>query len=72
MNPQKRQAIFARLRETQCRDDRLAAKALTRLDELDARDDLAAEDIAKKKAVVAAARERARARRRQTTTRPHE
>ena len=60
------------LRETQCRDDRLAAQALARLDELDARDDLAAEDIAKKKDVVAAALERARARRRQTTPGPHQ
>jgi electron transport complex protein RnfB len=51
-------------RERQARDDRLAARALARLDELDARDDLAPADVAKKKAIVQAAIERARERRR--------
>jgi len=50
------------------RDERLAAKALAKLDELDSRDDLAPPEIAKKKAVVQAAIERARARRRQAGT----
>ena len=52
------------VRERQCRDDRLAARALAKLDELDGRDDLAPPEIAKKKAAVQAAIERARARRR--------
>jgi electron transport complex protein RnfB len=51
------------VREQARRDDRLAAKALAKLDELDARDDLAADEVARKKAVVQAAIERARARR---------
>lgn len=46
-------------------DERLAAKALAKIDELDARDDLNAEQIAQKKAIVQAAIERARARRRE-------
>lgn len=67
------EARKARLvREQQYRDDRLAAKALAKLDELDARDDLAPADIAKKKAVVQAAIERARARRRQAAPSTHE
>ncbi|GMV60580.1 MAG: hypothetical protein AMXMBFR72_36660 [Betaproteobacteria bacterium] len=44
-------------------DERLAAKALAKLDELDARDDLSREQIEQKKAIVQAAIERARARR---------
>jgi electron transport complex protein RnfB len=52
------------VRERQYRDDRLAARALAKLDELDGRDDLAPPEIAKKKAAVQAAIERARARRR--------
>jgi len=56
------------VREKAQRDDRLAAKALTKLDELDARDDLSRDDIEKKKAVVQAAIERARARRLQAVT----
>jgi len=51
------------LLEQQSRDDRLAAKALDKLDELDARDDLAPHEIERKKATVQAAIERARARR---------
>ncbi len=67
------EARQARLgREQQYRDDRLAARALAKLDELDARDDLAPADIAKKKAVVQAAIERARVRRRQATPSTHE
>ena len=46
------------------RTEPLAAKALAKLDELDARDDAAPEDIARRQAVVQAAIERARARRR--------
>ena len=56
------------VREQAERADRLAAKALAKLDELDARDDLAPADVARKKAVVQAAIERARARRRQAAT----
>jgi electron transport complex protein RnfB len=56
-----RQARLAR--EKIENDERLAAKALAKLDELDARDDLSREQIDQKKAVVAAAIERARARR---------
>jgi Na+-translocating ferredoxin:NAD+ oxidoreductase subunit B len=64
------EARQARLvREQRQREDRLAARALTKLDELDARDDLAPQDIARKKAVVQAAIERARARRRQAVAR---
>jgi electron transport complex protein RnfB len=67
------EARKARLsREQQYRDDRLAAKALAKLDELDARDDLAPPEIAKKKAAVQAAIERARARRRHTAPGTHE
>ncbi|GAB4483341.1 MAG: hypothetical protein OHK0044_32540 [Burkholderiaceae bacterium] len=44
-------------------DERLAAKALAKLGELDARDDLSREQIEQKKAIVQAAIERARARR---------
>jgi electron transport complex protein RnfB len=54
-------------REQARRDDRLAAKAIAKLDQLDAGDDLAADEVARKKAVVQAAIERARARRRQAT-----
>jgi Na+-translocating ferredoxin:NAD+ oxidoreductase subunit B len=56
------------VREQMERADRLAAKAFAKLDELDARDDLAPADVARKKAVVQAAIERARARRRQAAT----
>ncbi len=52
-------------RETADRDDRLARNALARLDELDARDDLTAVEVDRKKAIVRAAIERARARRQQ-------
>jgi electron transport complex protein RnfB len=52
-------------REQAQRQERLAAKAVAKLDELDARDDLSAEQIERKKAVVRAAIERARARRAQ-------
>jgi electron transport complex protein RnfB len=52
-------------RERRQHDERLAAKALAKLDELDARDDLPRADVEKKKAIVQAAIERARARRRQ-------
>jgi electron transport complex protein RnfB len=59
------EARKARLaRDAERRAERLAAKALAKLDELDGRDDLAPEDVARKKAVVQAAIERARARRR--------
>ncbi len=59
------EARRARLRiEQRDLDDRLAAKALAKLDELDARDDLAPQELEKKKVVVQAAIERARARRR--------
>jgi electron transport complex protein RnfB len=51
------------VREQAQRDERLAAKALAKLDELDTRDDLAPEEVDRKKAVVRAAIERARARR---------
>lgn len=51
-------------RERQTRDERLAARALAKLDELDARDDLAPQEAARKKAIVQAAIERARERRR--------
>jgi len=62
------EARRARLqRERAYRDDRLAAKALAKLDELDTRDDLAPADIARKKAVIQAAIERARARRQAVT-----
>lgn len=44
-------------------DERLAAKALAKLDELDGRDDLSRAQIEQKKTIVAAAIERARARR---------
>ncbi len=44
-------------------DERLAAKALAKIDELEARDDLSREQIEQKKAIVQAAIERARARR---------
>jgi len=44
-------------------EQRLAAKAIAKLDELDARDDLTPQQIDRKKAVVQAAIERARARR---------
>jgi electron transport complex protein RnfB len=60
------------VREREYRDDRLAAKALAKLDEIDAGDDLAPAAIARKKAVVQAAIERARARRRQATAGTHE
>ncbi len=45
------------------REQRLAAKALAKLDELERRTDLAPDDVARKQAVVRAAIERARARR---------
>jgi electron transport complex protein RnfB len=51
------------VREQAQRDGRLAGKALAKLDELDARDDLPRAEIDRKKAVVQAAIERARARR---------
>jgi electron transport complex protein RnfB len=44
-------------------DERLAAKALAKIEELDARDDLSREQIEQRKAIVQAAIERARARR---------
>lgn len=44
-------------------DERLAARALAKIDALDASDDLSREQIAQKKAIVAAAVERAKARR---------
>jgi electron transport complex protein RnfB len=50
-------------REQSERDERLAAKALAKLDELDARTDLSRAQIDQKKAIVQAAIERARARR---------
>jgi electron transport complex protein RnfB len=57
-------ARSARLaREKRQRNEVLQAKALAKLDELDARDDLSHEDVASKRAVVQAAIERARARR---------
>ncbi len=59
------------VREQAQRDERLAAKALAKLDELDARDDLAPGDVDRKKAVVRAAIDRARARRRQSVTSGH-
>ena len=59
------------VREQAQRDERLAAKALAKLDELDARDDLAPEEVDRKKAVVRAAIDRARARRRQAATGEH-
>jgi len=49
------------------RSERLASKTLATLGELEARDDLPAAELAKKKAVVQAAIERARARRRPAT-----
>ena len=52
-------------RERAQREERLAAKAVAKLDELDARDDLSAAEVERKKAVVRAAIERARARRAQ-------
>lgn len=62
----RHQMRTARLaREKAENDARLAAKALAKLDELDARDDLAPHEIERKKAVVQAAIERARARRQQ-------
>jgi len=66
------EARKARLaREQGQRDDRLAAKALARLDELDHRDDLGPAESAKKQAAVQAAIERARARRRHATAGTH-
>jgi electron transport complex protein RnfB len=59
------------VREQGQRDERLAAKALAKLDELDGRDDLAPEEVDRKKAVVKAAIERARARRRQAAPSEH-
>jgi electron transport complex protein RnfB len=53
-------------REKSERDERLAAKALAKLTELERRTDLAPEDAARKQAVVRAAIERARARRAST------
>ena len=50
-------------REQAQHDERLQAKALAKLDGLDARDDLAQDEVARKKAVVQSAIERARARR---------
>ncbi len=55
--------------EQQQRDQRLTAKALAKLDDLESRDDLSHADIERKKAVVQAAIERARARRREATAR---
>jgi electron transport complex protein RnfB len=52
-------------RETAENDERLAAKAVAKLDELDARTDLSRIEIERKKTVVHAAIERARERRRQ-------
>jgi len=67
------EARKARLvREQQYRDDRLTATALAKCDELDARDDLAPAEVAKKKAAVQAAIERARARRRRAAPSTHE
>jgi electron transport complex protein RnfB len=58
------QARQTRLRREQHdNESRLAAKALRKLDELDARDDLPRDEIARRKAVVEAAIERARLRR---------
>jgi electron transport complex protein RnfB len=58
------QARRARLeRERIENDERLAEKALAKVDELDARDDRSREQIEQKKAIVQAAIERARARR---------
>jgi len=58
------QARKARLaRESQQQHQRLQAKALAKLAELDASDDLSRQDMERKKAVVQAAIERARARR---------
>jgi electron transport complex protein RnfB len=56
-----RKIRLARLAEQ--RGERLASKALAKLEELDSRDDLRPDEIARKKAVVHAAIERARARR---------
>jgi electron transport complex protein RnfB len=53
------------VREKAENDERLTAKALAKIDELDGRDDLSAAQIAQKKAIVQAAIERARARRRE-------
>jgi electron transport complex protein RnfB len=50
-------------REQRENEARLAAKAVAKLDELETRTDLAADELARKKAVVQAALERARARR---------
>jgi len=67
------EARKARLvRGQQYRDDRLTATALAKCDELDARDDLAPAEVAKKKAAVQAAIERARARRRRAAPSTHE
>jgi electron transport complex protein RnfB len=55
-------------REASERDERLQAKALAKLDEITARDDLSASEIDQKKAAVQAAIERARARRQQSAT----
>lgn len=52
-------------REAQEQAERLEAKALAKLDEINARDDLPESDAAKKKAMVSAAIARARARRAQ-------
>jgi len=60
----ERAARHERLRRRD--EQRLAGKAVAKLAELDARDDLSAEQLARKKAVVQAAIDRARARR--TTT----
>jgi electron transport complex protein RnfB len=58
------------LREQAQREDRLAAKALVGRGEPDARDDLSAGGIDRKKAIVQAAIERARARRQVASTEP--
>ncbi len=51
------------LREQTDNDERLAAKALRKLDELDARGDLSQQEIARRKAIVDAALARVRSRR---------
>jgi len=64
---QSRERFLARkarlVRERAEREQRLAAKALAKLDELERRTDLAPQDAARKQAIVRAAIERARARR---------
>ena len=69
---QRMLARNARLsRERRENDDRLCAKALRKLDELDARGDLDQAELARRKAIVEAALARVRLRRASRTEAPH-